>query len=141
MSIEWTKNLESGIPAVDMQHKLLIKKTGELLLACKNAAGKEEAREMIDFLSAYCTEHFVLEENLMRESGYPYYLSHARQHRMFNSLILETWVKVDSEGVATDTVVRLNKALVSWFLEHIMKMDLKMCEYLSAENNKLASGT
>ena len=130
MPIEWTEDLASGVEEIDSQHKLLISKTVELLEACKGGKGRAEADEMLRFMIDYCDSHFSWEENYMKKYNYPYLLSHSREHAKGKQVFAELKNKVEKEGVNTDTVVSLNKKLISWLLTHIRQTDIKMCTYI-----------
>lgn len=123
----------SGVDTIDGQHKLIIKKIGELLTACKHGAGPEEALEMVVFMRDYCEEHFLWEEEYMVKYNYPHYLSHVRQHRECRKYFENIQEHVEKNGVGPDTVVVVNKKLVAWLLSHIRNTDLKMAEYLRNE--------
>jgi hemerythrin len=130
MIIEWSDDLVSGVAHIDSQHKLIIKKFGELLTACKNGMGREEAVEMVQFMHDYCLEHFELEEQHMKDHDYPYFLSHAREHRDFKQRFNDMSEDIDKNGVSLQTVLYVNHNLISWFLGHIRGTDIKMCKAL-----------
>jgi len=130
MPIQWTNDLASGVEKIDTQHKLIIAKIGELLVACKHGAGCEETLEMIEFMEDYCKEHFKLEQEYMREYNYPYAISHARQHRECTDFFIALKKDVLENGVNTSTVVKINKHLVGWFITHIRYTDVKLGTWL-----------
>lgn len=130
MSIQWSEDLRTGIEEIDDQHKLLIKKIEELFIACRNGAGFEDAREMLEYVQDYCEEHFESEEAFMKSRGYSRLLSHLSIHAKFRQEMGEMKKEADKAGIGVDTIVRLNKKLVNWLIDHIRMTDKKMAEAL-----------
>ena len=52
MSIVWTDDLATGVDAIDIQHKELFKRIDNLLDSCRLGKGRDELKNVIQFLSA-----------------------------------------------------------------------------------------
>ncbi len=92
MSITWDRSYETGNTAIDLQHRELLAIVDELEWA---EVGTHDSREamlsVLDRVMGFATTHFVMEENLMDQVGYP---SPAReemveQHRAFTDYVRE----------------------------------------------------
>ncbi len=79
----WNEQLSVGIPAIDDQHKELIKKINDLTDTIFKDEDREKVLEFIDFLDNYVTAHFSHEEALMLEADYPEIVSHTRKDAAF----------------------------------------------------------
>ena len=47
MSFEWTDQLSTGIAEIDSQHKIVIRKFNDLIVACRQKKGNEEIKEFL----------------------------------------------------------------------------------------------
>lgn len=61
MDWQWTSSLETGIEAIDEQHKELFKRIDQLELALYNGRAASELVKLMEYLGLYITEHFELE--------------------------------------------------------------------------------
>lgn len=131
MNINWRDDYGTGYEEVDRQHKLIFQKVNELFAACKAGASSDQAIEMNNFLVDYCKTHFLFEESLMSTSFFPMQAEHIKAHNVFRKFINDFDAGMQAEGVDVGKVVTLNRELISWLVEHIMKMDVEMGKYLS----------
>ena len=69
--MEWTRDLESEIPVIDMQHKRIIDFINELHDACQTRNVDETNHAMKGLLN-YTVTHFEFEEALQKKTGYPF---------------------------------------------------------------------
>jgi len=122
--IAWDANFYTGLPDVDQQHRKLIALANRL---SEVSQGKPEIldqafRELRDYIS----EHFSLEERLMKEAqidaGHFHY--HRSAHALFVVKVSELW---DSRNNDTDQSLReMSEFIKSWILQHILQTDRKM---------------
>lgn len=114
-AIEWTADLELGIPLIDEQHKELVR-----LINILDAA-PHAADSVVDELLDYVSYHFSEEEGLMARAGYVGLSEHAKTHEAFIAKLCEFDVAARSEnpGAGRD----LHYFLVSWLMHHIMHTD------------------
>lgn len=124
--IQWDKQYELGITAIDDQHKELIKITGKLSDLLTNAIeGDDIYDEMVMIIEAitdYTVYHFKFEEELFNKFDYEYKESHIAEH---NKLIDEIR-SLDLRAVDEDQVVygkKILKFLITWVFKHITGSD------------------
>jgi hemerythrin len=67
--------------------------------------------------------HFNSEEKLQKQNNYPEYINHKAQHDQFIGDFLELKEAIDKDGVTGLLVIKLNKTLVDWLINHIRKTD------------------
>jgi hemerythrin len=92
VAVTWDRSYETGNAAIDVQHRELLAVVDELEWAQVCAHDSREAiLGVLDRVVSFATTHFVMEENLMEQVGYP---SPARekmieQHREFTAYVRE----------------------------------------------------
>lgn len=117
--IEWTRELESGIPVIDTQHKRIIDFINELEDACRTG-NKEETGHVMEGLLNYTVTHFEFEEALQEKAGYPYLKAHRRIHEIFMKKVAEIRNRA-SHG--EDVAPALLSLLQGWLASHIKGED------------------
>lgn len=117
--IEWTRELESGIPVIDTQHKRIIDFINELDDACRTG-NKEETDHVMEGLLNYTVTHFEFEEALQEKAGYPYLKAHRRIHEIFMKKVAEIRGRA-SQG--EDVAPLLLNLLQGWLASHIKGED------------------
>lgn len=129
MAISWKEDLAIGIDRIDNQHKELVARIDGLFEACNRGRGKDEIQKVVDYLEEYVVTHFADEEALQKEYGYPEYNTHKQLHDQF---IKDFGALKDSlrEGVTPSLIIKMNKLLVDWLLNHIKKSDKALGVYI-----------
>lgn len=125
----WSSAYSVGVEVIDAQHRELFSRTNRLLEACQEGKGREVVGETLRFLEDYVKTHFSTEEGLMDKYAYPEALSHKKLHEGF----METLVKLKEEaakGAGLTLVTQVNKTVVDWWVNHILKVDKKLGAFL-----------
>ena len=117
--LEWTRELEFGIPVIDNQHKRIVQFINELDDACRtgNAA---ETQHVMEGLLNYTVTHFEFEEDLQERSDYPYLKAHRRIHEIFMKKVAA--VRERSQQ-GEDVAPELLTLLKGWLANHIKSED------------------
>lgn len=123
MAIEWKDDLAVGISEIDEQHKELFDKIGSLFDACNAGKGKEQIDATIKYLQDYVVLHFGSEEKLQKKYNYPEYIKHKEMHDQFIKDFLVLKESIDKDGINGLMIIKLNKLLVDWLINHIRKTD------------------
>ncbi|CDI03826.1 putative hemerythrin-like protein [Candidatus Competibacter denitrificans Run_A_D11] len=126
--IEWSDALSVGVEEVDQQHKGLAQMVNELNGAIHGGWGKETRDDIIVKLLEYTRVHFATEESLMSISNYPHLKEHKKQHENLIDIV-KAYVKKYNENPEASNYEFLF-FLKRWLVEHIMKDDKLMGEYL-----------
>lgn len=127
--MEWNDNLLTGVEKIDNQHKELLRRVNNVLDACNQRKGKEIVGETLDFLESYVAEHFHDEENLQIESQFPGYEGHRQLHARFIKDIKDLKARFEKDGAGILLVIDVNKTIVGWLRDHIMKVDKEFADY------------
>ncbi|NLH01595.1 MAG: hemerythrin family protein [Clostridiales bacterium] len=129
MAFTWTKDLETGYPLIDSEHKQLIKAADELVEACAQGKGRQEIGNAVEFLSNYTKTHFAHEEDLQVKNKYPDYAAHKNWHQAYVREIENVATKLKAEGATIALVAEVN-AKVSQLIGHIKTADLKLAQFV-----------
>jgi len=138
--VDWSEELETGITAIDLQHRRYFELLNELLdyaIAVKHARlGEERLRESFNFLRNYATEHFGTEEPIMQQWDYPLYPAHRKQHQFFRSRLGQLFDTAQERGYSRELMLNLNYFAVDWFVNHIRTTDRKLAHFLIAKRRE-----
>jgi len=133
----WTPALAIGVDLVDEQHKELFSRAEKLIDAMSAGKGNAEVGKLLDYLDSYVHEHFLGEERMMQHQHYPGLLRHKRQHEDFKKAfesIKSDFAKAGAASPGAAMVLRLNKLITGWLVEHISNIDMQMGRYLAERN-------
>lgn len=137
MAYKWSKELETGNPMIDGQHKELISAINSLLDACALGKGRAEIEHTTKFLSDYTTKHFSDEEKLQLQYKYPDYTNHRRYHEEFKRVVNELMAELRKEGATIVLVGKVNSSIAGWLLNHIQKEDKKVAEHIRKQKSEV----
>lgn len=117
--IQWTSELELGIPPIDKQHKRIVTYINQLQDINQNK-DKEKLGAVINELVDYTLSHFAFEEELMEESNYMFINAHKRVHNLF---VRKVSSYVERFGAGEDISAELLVTLKTWLINHIKNDD------------------
>lgn len=119
------------IPTIDTQHLWLVKVLVELERANRTDNARDRdiffKKSILEMIN-YARDHFLIEEAVMKEFGYPDYNKHIREHKNFIEFInFRNLQKKD--GVASVYLGMVND-LKQWLISHVAIEDKQMAVYL-----------
>ncbi len=126
--LEWDSKYETGISAVDDQHKELFKLVGELSQAI-DIDGKLDCGYLMARLEVYSLYHFTSEEHLMAKYAYPEIDEHKKEHKKFRVKILAMKDRC-LDGQHKEVRIELLIYLENWLKTHTIEIDQKYVPYL-----------
>jgi len=126
--MEWTRDLEFGIPVIDTQHKRIVAFINELddAIRTNNAA---ETMHVMEGLLNYTITHFEFEENLQEKAGYPFLKAHRRIHEIFMKKVAALR---ERSGKGENVAPELLNLLNAWLVSHIKGEDRDYVESVKA---------
>ncbi|MDR1069817.1 MAG: bacteriohemerythrin [Gracilibacteraceae bacterium] len=127
---EWTKDMETGHPLIDTQHKQLIKAINDLLAACSSGKGRAALDGTLDFLSQYTAKHFGDEEKLQQQHKYPDFANHKKLHDAFKNTVADLAKQLRAEGPTVTLVGKVNASIAGWLVNHIKREDVKVAAHI-----------
>lgn len=139
MSIEWSKNLSTGVVWQDKQHRELFHRINSLLDAMNLGLGKEEVVRLFKFLDEYIVIHFDAEEQVMHKFNYPEMLSHLEEHTNFIDDV--AMLKEEAEkGISSGLVIKVQSRIVDWLINHIGSVDRDLGSFILRATGEEKSG-
>ncbi len=129
MAIEWSPGLSTGVKWQDAQHKELFQRVNMLLDAMSVGKGKDEVKRLFEFLDEYFTTHFEAEQSAMKRYGFPGESGHRDEHTIFRNDIARIRQEC-SDVVTTAVVIRTQRYVVNWLLNHIGRSDKVLGEFI-----------
>ncbi|MDR0868946.1 MAG: bacteriohemerythrin [Planctomycetota bacterium] len=130
---EWTADLETGNELIDSQHKQLIQAINDLLRACASGEGRAVIADTMDFLESYTAKHFGEEEELQRQFAYPDVPQHHLLHNGFKKVVATISRELQKEGATVEMVMRINRDVAGWLINHIKKEDTKVAAHIKQQ--------
>jgi len=127
--IAWNSSFVTNIKVVDEEHYKLVSHLNKLYHAVQAGEGDRIVSEEIDTLSTFADEHFVTEEQLMKEYHYPEYQEHVYRHNEFREELHE--LKTKPESAKSFMTIELLEFLKQWVSEHFFKEDMKFARYIA----------
>lgn len=132
--IAWKSVYETGIVALDNEHRKLIEQVNLLYEAVRDKKCTEVIGDILIMLEDYTENHFQHEEKLMEEYGYPGLAEHRKVHQELRDAVQQLKAR---EPLATQELAReLLQFLRVWVLEHIVDVDKRYGAYLESRGGR-----
>lgn len=125
----WTAAYETGIKAIDSDHKTLFEEIRHVAAALVERQDQAAVDQAIKCLETYVHEHFQREETFMLNAGYPRAEEHIRLHRALTRQV-ECLRRINREGLAEIDPMKLARFLSDWLSHHILKVDMDYVPFL-----------
>lgn len=129
---ELTKELETGNPIIDSEHRQLLQAVNSLLDACSQGQGSAKMNETVRFLADYVNRHFGHEEQLQQQSKYPGYQAHKTFHDKYKQTLSEIMAAMPKTGVTGADLAKFNQH-IGVLIAHIKTEDKKLAAFLSGK--------
>ena len=136
MRAQFDETLFTGNELIDSQHKELIDRICKLQILCENdKPAKEEAIQLLGYLSDYTDFHFGEEEKLQASIEYPGIADHKKKHEELRGTVKKLKEMLETEGATEAFVESLNKDVTEWLYYHIKGFDRSVAEYAFMRDN------
>ena len=128
--ISLSKDMETGIAKIDIQHRELVDRINNVTYAGKKTFTKEETQKTLDLLDEYIVKHFRDEEALQQEAGYPKYEWHKEQHQMYINEFKKLKQEFATNGYSPKFTLDLSNSIIGWIVKHIKSADVELGKFL-----------
>ncbi len=120
--IIWKDEYSVGVEELDRQHQLIIKTINSLIDKPRVFFRSKNISSALAELTNYVSEHFLLEERLLQENGYPDLLEHSKKHTIYSNQIAEFCT--ESLHGKREVPTELLSFLTDWWNNHILHEDM-----------------
>jgi hemerythrin-like metal-binding protein len=124
--IIWNESNNVGIPILDEQHRGIVSIINSFYYFVQTGHGEEAIKPTLAMLEHYTRVHFITEEALMRDAGYPDIDGHIVLHKKLTART-EAIVRAAGKSLDTDTTLEFLK---QWWLGHIKTEDRKYMPFV-----------
>jgi hemerythrin-like metal-binding protein len=125
--IQWDpEKMSTGVDTIDEQHMELINMINQLHRACLAGAGRQELRQMMNFLAEYVHTHFKHEEGIMEQHQCPSKAKNKMAHQKFLSDFGKLVASFEARGETTAVLLDLRRLVADWLVNHICSVDTKL---------------
>lgn len=127
--IVWEPSFSVGVAKLDEHHQVMARLINRLADFVRRPGNAGMVAEIVAALGEYADYHFIYEEGLMAEYGFPALEAQQDEHRLFCELIAETRYRM-SLGITDDG--RLLTYLMDWWRSHILEHDMQYKAFFAA---------
>ena len=121
--IVWKREYSVGVERLDRQHQKIISVINKLIAKPRVFITSRTIADVLAELNSYVSEHFLLEEQLLEESGYPGLLEHSKRHTEYGDRIADFCLKTIEKN--KNVPEELLSYLGEWWIGHILHEDMK----------------
>ncbi|MEH6627976.1 MAG: bacteriohemerythrin [Motiliproteus sp.] len=127
----WKDEYSVGIESIDKDHKKLLNLINQLQTASTNFTGEEFERNALDELVKYTKYHFVREEKMMEDNGYPQFAAHKKEHEAMVAEVVDrvSYYESNEEQAIDELLVYLK----NWLINHISGTDQQYSGFLKGK--------
>lgn len=122
-AIHWDAKYEIGIARIDFEHRIFADLINELGSRIHLRKDRLSITRTLREIMKYADFHFLSEENIMEECGYPGFKEHQEQHRHLQRLLSTKAVALAS---GDESPADLLSFLTDWFLDHTVREDRRI---------------
>jgi hemerythrin len=132
--MKWWQDLETGIEEIDRDHRELFVQIDEFLQTCRNA-NWEKVKSFFALLENHATQHVLVEERLLQETGYPHYEDHKAIHDQLRGKIIDMKSRFRDETLTLTLIFEVKHTLVEGLSHHIYHMDKPFARFLKDQRS------
>ena len=129
-----SKDMETGVPKIDTQHKELVDRLNAVTSMGMKSISKEETQKTLELLGEYIVKHFNDEEALQKQSGYPRYEWHKGQHQLYVAEFQKLKAEFAKNGASSKFTLDLSNSIIKWIVSHIKSVDVEFGKYYNSKN-------
>jgi hemerythrin-like metal-binding protein len=127
----WNPSLVTGYKDIDDQHRAVFAAFDALLDALRHGYGDHEVKRTLQHLETYIGEHFLHEETLMKQKGYPELTAHVAAHEAFSTRMDDLRKVLQKTGTSKALAVQTLQAIGSLLAQDIETHDRKLAGFLN----------
>ncbi|MET0013240.1 MAG: bacteriohemerythrin [Sedimenticola sp.] len=132
--IIWKEEFSVGVEELDRQHQQIIGIINSLIDKPRIFLRFQNVSSALMELTNYVSEHFLLEERLLQENGYPDLLNHSKKHTAYSKKIADFCME-ELQG-KSEVPSELLNFLTDWWTNHILHEDMQYKDFFNDKGVK-----
>ena len=131
----WNEKMAIGIEPLDDHHQTILRLMLEVQAEIDGTKHSEDIRGILSALVSYSKYHFLAEERIMFEKGFPELERQRGEHRWYVERIAEITAAYNA---GDDAAFKrdLLEHLKSWFVNHILTRDVLLKAFVHHEKKE-----
>ncbi|WP_173983717.1 bacteriohemerythrin [Magnetospirillum sp. SS-4] len=129
VEIVWQKWFELGNFRIDSEHRVFLDLVMGLNRDFKAGLTPEKQARSLREILKYAEFHFLSEENMMIDIGYPDRQIHTEEHR---KLLATLEASIRRLNAGEDILDEFLTFLYEWFCEHTVGVDYRLAQFIAA---------
>ena len=127
----WSDELVLGLTEIDQQHRWLVDQTNALHDELSRSDPRRQViGDILEGLVDYTHNHFIVEEVMFQQHGYPETPAHKAEHDAFTGTAMDLLMRFeDGEEVSLEAM----DFLKDWLIHHILKVDKAYTPFFKAK--------
>lgn len=138
--MDWGEKYKIGHKVIDLEHRLFFYIMKSVEQAESEGASRNRMRSLITEITKYSEFHFLSEENIMIESGYPDFEVHREYHQNLMKDLRKHIVQFEAGKSQPFELVNF---LYEWFSLHTLRDDQLIANHINTRatsSNKSLAG-
>jgi len=123
--LEWNDEFLIGVEELDYEHRDLFARVNEIHEELGRPSEKARVEDCLGELYARLEAHFALEEKFMRETDFPHFDEHKKEHDSFLDGMIEA-VEAFRNRADLGPTEALLAEVKHWVIDHIVTSDKEM---------------
>jgi hemerythrin len=120
--LKWKDAYSMGEDEIDEQHKGLFKLSNEIYYLVEDGINEpKQFRELFMALNDYTVEHFIYEEMVLQQKGYPQLKDHIKSHLLFSDKLKSIALSINEES----KIKEIGEFVTTWLLKHVLEEDMR----------------
>lgn len=120
--IEWDSSFSVGVRILDEQHKKIIEIINELLTHSEADVRSETISDLLYKLTQYAHDHFITEEHILSQFGYPDIETQKKDHKAYRIKIVNFCMETVDHKISVPE--ELKEYILTWWKSHILVDDM-----------------
>ena len=129
IDIHWDCKYEIGHPRIDHEHQVFVDLIRSVSLGSETNSPRERTARLLSEVKKYAEFHFISEENIMLDAGYPDYEAHRKEHQMLLAQFDDCLHRLRN---GETSLTEIAEFMFGWFALHTSREDKKIANFIRA---------
>jgi hemerythrin len=133
VDLQWKSWFEIGHERIDSEHRAFLNLIRDMNAQAEAGLDRDRLLRSLEEMQKYADFHFLSEENVMLDAGYPDLENHTLLHARLLKEVRNKATAVRLGEASSQEVVTF---LYDWFCNHTVNEDAKIAQHLAASQRR-----